>query len=162
MAGLRALLAAAAAALALAAALGSASAEAVVAPLAAAAVDPALAAAPAVAAEEGADAPAADGSAAGLGIGLGQHTLVGAVTGWFNVTADGFFSLADTASCGASLQTRYNCSEEACEDLVPGYINYLDFFYCDAGNTGARVFAFLLLLVWMVFLLQLVESTTNE
>jgi hypothetical protein len=43
-----------------------------------------------------------------------------------------------------------------------GYINYLDFFFCDAPNLGAQIFAFLLLLLWMAFLLHLVETTTNE
>jgi hypothetical protein len=68
----------------------------------------------------------------------------------------------DESACGVSVQQKFNCSEVACEDLVPGYINYIDFFYCDAPNVGARIFAFLLLLLWGVFLLHLVESTTNE
>lgn len=93
--------------------------------------------------------------------GLDRH-LVGSASS-SSPEADGAGLLAsEDSACGATVQQRFNCSEAACEDLVPGYINYLDFFYCEAPNTGARIFAFLLLLIWGIFLLHLVESTTNE
>jgi hypothetical protein len=128
-------------------------------------------------------------------------------------------------SCALTLQRKFNCTEEACADLVPGtlypsllvlcnisyhvvlgssdlnialcmhgyslrtaalhssvcpmrahsrgipaytvisiagYINYLDFFYCTANNIGLQILTFLLFLLWMAFLLHLVETTTNE
>jgi adenylosuccinate lyase len=31
------------------------------------------------------------------------------------------------------VQQRFNCSEVGCQDLVPGYVNYIEFYYCTAG-----------------------------
>jgi hypothetical protein len=43
-----------------------------------------------------------------------------------------------------------------------GYVNYLDFFYCTANNDGLKALTFILFLVWALFLLHVVETTTNE
>ena len=92
----------------------------------------------------------------------------------------------DSDSCGAKLQQQFNCSEYDCLDRVAGellcvsnlrswrlaaflsilhagYVNYLDFFYCGTGgNGGLQFLVFVLFLVWALFLLHVVETTTNE
>lgn len=52
-----------------------------------------------------------------IGFVPGQRTLVGALLDWANLTN----ALGEASSeCGLSVQHKYNCSESACEDLVPG------------------------------------------
>ena len=43
-----------------------------------------------------------------------------------------------------------------------GYINYIEFYECSATNGGLRFLTFVLFLAWMLFLLHLVETTTND
>ena len=44
-----------------------------------------------------------------------------------------------------------------------GYINYIEFYECTTNaNTGLQFLAFVLFLSWMLFLLHLVETTTND
>jgi hypothetical protein len=64
-------------------------------------------------------------------------------------------------TCGAWLNTTFNCGEEDCSDKVTGYFNYLDLLYCQLDAVGARVAVCIVMLVWVFFLLHLVESTTN-
>jgi hypothetical protein len=68
----------------------------------------------------------------------------------------------DPNSCGAKLQHKFNCTEYDCQDRVAGYINYLSFFYCTASNPGLQALTFIMFLVWALFLLHVVETTTNE
>lgn len=77
-------------------------------------------------------------------------------------------SLGADEGCELALQARFNCNQTACDDLVPGYFNYLEFYYCltpqvpGAAQTVAQVFTFLLFVIWMAFLLHLVETTTSD
>lgn len=71
-------------------------------------------------------------------------------------------ALGVTPECAASVTQRFNCSLEGCDDLTPGYINYIEFYYCAATSGALQVLSFLLFIAWMAFLLHLVETTTND
>jgi hypothetical protein len=43
-----------------------------------------------------------------------------------------------------------------------GYINYIRFQECIVSSSALRFFSGLLLIVWMLFLLHVVETTTND
>jgi len=68
----------------------------------------------------------------------------------------------DNSTCAYAIASQYKCSEENCEDLVAGYINYISFQECTITNSAARFGSGVLLIIWLLFLLHIVESTTNE
>ena len=43
-----------------------------------------------------------------------------------------------------------------------GYINYIYFYECSLPNLGARVGTMMLFVIWLLFLLHLVETTTTD
>lgn len=68
----------------------------------------------------------------------------------------------NNGTCAAWLQEKFHCSELKCEDKVTGYFNYLDVLYCQIDAVGARVALCILMLVWVFFLLHIVETTTDS
>jgi Ca2+/Na+ antiporter len=87
---------------------------------------------------------------------------------WYPLHSNGYSLFApvegdnSTIPCGERVKTQYRCSEDGCEDLAAGYINYIFFQECIVPDTGTRIISALLLVLWMLFLLHIVESTTNE
>lgn len=65
-------------------------------------------------------------------------------------------------TCGVEVQQLYKCTEAGCQDLAAGYINYIYFQKCIVPQGAAQVFSGLLLVVWMLFLLHCVETTTDH
>ena len=78
--------------------------------------------------------------------------------------------VACESECCRAVQRNFACNQSACEDLVAGYVNYLEFYYCTLPGpvegpgtvTAARVALFAGLLVWLFFLLHLIETTVND
>lgn len=76
-------------------------------------------------------------------------------------------AIADDKVCGLDLggttnSSKFVCSMPGCADKVAGYFNYLDLLYCRIGALGPRVAVCLVMLLWVAFLLHIVESTTND
>jgi len=95
-------------------------------------------------------------------------TILNLENRWYPLHSNGFSLFApvegdnSTTPCGESVKAQYHCSEDGCEDLAAGYINYIYFQECIVPNTGTRIISAFLLVLWMLFLLHIVESTTNE
>jgi hypothetical protein len=100
------------------------------------------------------------GGGGGGSAGLGAASAAGSGTA-LRAAADGDGSGNATLSCAARIKEEYGCSEEGCADLVPGYMNYILFQQC-LVPAQASVPTALLIVIWMLFLLHCVESTTNE
>jgi len=95
-------------------------------------------------------------------------TILNLENRWYPLHSNGFSLFApvegdnSTIPCGESVKAQYHCSEDGCEDLAAGYINYIYFQECIVPNAGTRIISAFLLVLWMLFLLHIVESTTNE
>ena len=87
---------------------------------------------------------------------------------WYPLHSNGYTLFApvegdnSTVACGERVKVQYRCSEDGCEDLAAGYINYIFFQECIVPDAGTRIISALMLVLWMLFLLHIVESTTNE
>ena len=64
-------------------------------------------------------------------------------------------------TCSTWIKEKFDCGDDKCSDKVTGYFNYLDLLYCQIDALGARVAVCIVMLVWVFFLLHIVESTTN-